>query len=60
MGVLLLSHSHECLPVVIRAAHYISSRREHALYLRVLIIGNLVTPLGMHHRIALATEVMTS
>ena len=55
-----MSHSHECLPVVIRAAHYITSRREHALYLRVLVIGDLVASLRMHHRIALAAKVVTS
>ena len=57
--MLLLPHSHECLPVIIGPAHYITSRREHALYLRVLIVGDLVASLRMHHRIALASEVMT-
>ena len=60
MGVLLLPHSHECLPVIIGPAHYITSRREHALYLRVLVIGDLVASLRMHHRIALAAKVVTS
>ena len=61
LGVLLLSHSHECLPVIIRPAHYITSRREHTLYLPVLIIDHLVASLlRMHHRIALASKIMTS
>ena len=58
--LLLLSHTDERGSVIIRTAHDVSPRAEHALNLaRILTVTHLIASLRMVHR-ALACQVVTS